>query len=1043
MTMIKSFYTVFIFITSILFANTIFAQDYKSIKGTIKDKSGEAIPYANVQVKNTIVGALGDVDGNFSINLAQLNVTLVFTSFGYQTKEIEVKTTQNVDVVLDDQYSELDEAVVVGYGTLQKSVITGAISSVKNKDFRDQPVVAIGNAIQGKLAGVNVISPSGTPGAGLLFNIRGSLNPLYVVDGIPLLSESNSSLETSYDLSGNSVGKGQSTSSIADINPNDIESIEILKDASAAAIYGARAANGVVLITTKRGSSERTEFGVNYYTGIQETTRKINFLNSDEMLDLLKDGLAKDQAIYQKDNKAFDDIQGFSPKIFSAGFDSSFYNGNNTNWLDQVLRRAPIHNTEIYAKGGSNRTRFLISGNYFNQQGIVIASGFQRMSARVNLDHKVNDNFSLGTTMMLARTVNKRSFNDNTYTGVITNAIGASPWMPAYEDEEKTTYSESDDYQALWLSDNPVKSANEVNATSTTSRVLGSVFAEYKFTPALRFKTTWSLDYTDLLDNQYFSPLTNDAKNVNGRALYSNYKALNWIGENFFSYTKTILEDHNFSVIVGTSVQEAKSRRVGFSGENFPNVAGLSQITSAAIINKRPPVAGALALVSYFGRLNYDFKNKFIASASFRVDGSSRFAPENRYASFASGSLGYRIVSVEDANSDALITDLKARVSYGTTGDQEIGDFNQKSLYGTGIYNGSATLIPNVLPNENLTWQRNKILNAGLDFELKKGRIAGAIEAFSSDKSGLLFASRVPGTSGFGSIVSNAGSIRSQGLELTLNATLINRGRFRWTMGSNISFIKNKYTDLAEDNQIVSAYSDIAPTHIVQVGSPVGTFWGIKYTGVNPDNGDAEFDDLNEDGVIDNQDAQVIGRAFPTAFGGLNTTINYKRFDLSIASQFSYGNQIYNLIRSTYENGGWSGSEAVSSENDYKIASFYGNNGVNAKKRWKKPGDVTDVPRASYLRQNYIEASSMYIEDGSFFRIRTINLGYNFKHRKGFETARLYVQVQNPFIFTKYTGFDPEVSSTGASVGAEQTAGVDYAAYPQARTYTLGVNVTF
>lgn len=1034
---------IFTLFLSSFFAANIFSQDYKVIKGVLKDKSGEPISYANIQVKNTIVGVLGDVEGNFTINLASLNVTLVFTAFGYQTKEIEVKNTQFLNVVLDDQYSELDEAVVVGYGTLQKSVITGAISSVKNKDFRDQPVVAIGNAIQGKLAGVNVVSPSGTPGAGLLFNIRGSLNPLYVVDGIPLLSESNSSLETSYDLTGNAVGKGQSTSSIADINPNDIESIEILKDASAAAIYGARAANGVVLITTKRGSSERTEFGVNHYTGIQESARKINFLNSDEMFDLLKDGIAQDKTIYEKNNTAFDDISGFNPKIFSAAFDSSFYNGNNTNWLNQVLRRAPIYNTEVYAKGGSNRTRFLISGNYFNQEGIVIGSGFKRFSARVNLDHKVNDRFSLGTTLMLARTINKRSFNDNTYTGVITNALGASPWMPAYEDDDNKTYAESDEYQALWLSDNPVKSANEINATSNTSRVLGSVFAEYKFTPALMFKTTWSLDYNDLLDSQYFSPLTNDAKALNGRALYSNYKALNWIGENFFSYTKSVLEDHHFSFIVGSSVQEAKSRRVGFFGENFPNVNGLSEITGAAVINKRPPLSGALGLVSFFSRLNYDFKNRFIASVSVRYDGSSRFSPENRYAAFGSGSLGYRIISIEDASADALITDLKARVSYGTTGDQEIGDFNQKSLYGAGIYNGTATLTPSVLANNNLTWQRNKILNAGIDFELKKGRIAGAIEVFRSDKSGLLFASRVPGTSGFGSIVSNAGSVRNQGLELTLNSTLINRGRFRWSLGTNCSFIKSKYTSLDEDNQIISAYSDIAPTHIVRVGSPVGTFWGLKYTGVNPDNGDAEFDDLNKDGKIDNQDAQVLGRAFPTIYGGLNTTVNYKRFDLSIASQFSYGNQVYNLIRAAYDNGGWSGSEAVSSDNDYAIASFYANNSVKAKNRWQKPGDVTDVPRASYLTQNYQEASSMYIEDGSFIRIRTINLGYNFKHRKGFETARLYVQVQNPFLFTKYTGFDPEVSSTGASAGAEQTAGVDYAAYPQARTYTIGVNVTF
>ncbi len=1020
--------------------NIAFSQDTKSVKGIIKDKASEGIPYANIQIKGSLAGAVADVDGNFSINLPNLNTTLVFSSLGYQTKEIEVKNTSFLDVKLEDQYSELNETVVVGYGTLQKSVITGAISSVKNKDFRDQPVTAVGNAIQGKLAGVNVVSPSGTPGAGLLFNIRGSFSPLYVVDGIPLISENNSILESSYDLSGAAVGKGQSVSSISDINPNDIESIEVLKDASAAAIYGARAANGVVLITTKRGNSERTEFGINQYTGIQERTRTIDFMSASEMKDLLKDGLNQDRLIYEKDKTAFDDIDGFNPAIFSTNLNDSIYNNDvNTVWLDEVLQRAPINNTEIYARGGNARTRFHISGNYFNQQGIVTNSGFKRLSTRFNFDHKVNEHFSLGNTLMLARSVNKRSFNDNTYSGIITNAIGASPWMPAYL--EDGSYAEYDDYQATWLSDNPVKTINEVSAISTTNRVLGSIFGEYKFNKDLRFKTSWSIDYTDLTDNQYFSPLTYDAIEVRGRALYNSYKGLNWLSENILAYHKTFGEEHTFDLVAGTSVQEAQSRRLGFKGEQFTNIANLSEISNAGQITKRPASSGALGLVSYFGRLNYDFKNKLILSGSFRVDGSSRFAEGNRYASFGSTSLGYRIISSDDATSQKLITDLKARVSFGTTGDQEIGDFSQKNGYASGTYNGNASLIPFNLANPDLTWQKNTILNAGLDFELKKGRIVGAIEAFVSNKRGLLFASRVPGTTGFGSITSNAGTIQSKGVELTLNTTLINRGRFRWTVGSNASFIQNKYTELAEDNQIVSAYSDIAPTHIIQVGQPVGTFWGLKFDGVDPETGDATFIDKNDDGVIDNNDAQVIGRAFPKAFGGFNTNLTYKRFDFAMAAQFSIGNQVYNLIRPTYENLGW--IDGGWDEN-YSITNFYANNSKNILSRWKKPGDVTDVPRASVLTQNYAEASSMYVEDASFLRIRTMNVGYNFKHVKGFfETARLYFQVQNPFVFTKYSGFDPEVSSTGGDRGAEQTAGVDYAAYPQARTYTLGANITF
>jgi TonB-dependent starch-binding outer membrane protein SusC len=1039
--MLKNFYnkSILVFLFSITFCVT-YAQDLKKITGQIVDKSSEPIPFANVQLKGSMIGTQTDVDGNFTFNLANFNSTLVFSSIGFQKKEILVNDTKFLKIMLEDDYSTLEEAVVVGYGSLQKSVITGAISSVKNKDIRDQPVSQIGNALQGKLAGVNVVSPSGTPGAGLLFNIRGSFNPLYVVDGIPLLSENTSGLESSYDLDGNAVGKGQSTSSISDINPNDIESVEILKDASAAAIYGARAANGVVLITTKRGNSDRTEFGINHYTGVQQPTRKIKFLSSAEMKDLLTDAVRQDKLIYEKDKTAFDDISGFNPDIFKAEFDTTYSSDVNTVWLDQVLKNALVNNTEIFARGGSQRTRFMISGNLYSQDGIVLNSGFQRVSARLNLDHKVNDNFSIGNTLMLAKTNNRRSFNDNTYSGVITNALGASPWMPAYEDDEKTTYAEYDQYQATWLSDNPVKSANEVKANSLTSRVLGSLFADYKFSPEIRFHSGWSIDYTDLVDNHFFSPLTNDAAQVNGRALYSNFKSLNWLAENYFTYNKTFSYDHTFDLILGNSLQESKSSRLSFKGENFPDIAGISQISAAGVVTKRPANYGALGLISYYGRLNYDYKKKLILAVSYRVDGSSRFAKGNRFANFGSASVGYRVISDIEPTSEALLTDLKVRASFGTTGDQEIGDFSQRNLFGTAVYNGQSALVPSVLANTDLTWQKNTTTNLGVDFELKKGRIAGAIEAFLSDKKQLLFNSRVPGTTGFSSVTSNAGAIRSKGLELTLNATLINQGRFRWAVGSNVSFIKSVYSELEEDNQIVSAYSDIAPTHIVQVGQPVGTFWGIKYTGVDADNGDATFDDLNEDGEINNDDAQVIGHAFPKFFGGINTTLNYKRFDLAISSQFSYGNQVYNLIRAAYDNGGW--ADDGWDENN-KIVNFYANNSVNMKKRWQKSGDVTNVPRASYLTQNYIEASSMFIEDASFLKIRTINLGYNFKHTRGFETARLYVLVQNPFTFTKYSGFDPEVSSTGGSRGAEQTAGVDYAAYPQARTYTFGLNMTF
>jgi TonB-linked SusC/RagA family outer membrane protein len=1015
-------------------------ENLNRVLGLVSDKSGDPIPYANIRLKNNIVAATTAVDGSFVINLASLDMTLIFSAVGYQEQEVEVAGNKFLNVILEDKYSELDEAVVVGYGSLQKSVITGAISSVKNKEFKDQPVTVIGNAIQGKLAGVNIVTPSGTPGAGMLFNIRGSFNPLYVVDGIPLLSENNSALETSYDLEGNSVGRGQSVTSIADINPNDIESIEVLKDASAAAIYGSRAANGVVLITTKRGTADRTEFGVNTYSGVQEVSKKIPFLSGTELRELLEDARQQDLAIYNKDNNAFNDIDGFNPAMLSDSSLTKFAESSdlNTVWLDEVMRRAPVRNVEVYARGGNNRTKFHISGNYFDQQGIVLNSGFTRSSARLNLDHRVSEHFSLGNTLSLSRSVNQRSFNDNTYTGVITNAIGASPFMPAYEDDG--SYANYEDYEATWLSENPVKSAKEVKATTITNRVLGSIFADYRFNNALKFRTSWSIDYTDLTDNQFISPLMADVAEQSGKGFYNTFKAINWVGENYLSYRKAILEDHTFDVVLGTSMQSSTSARTRIAVQNFPKGSGLQNIGAAGQILNSNSYNGALGIVSYYGRFNYDYKNKLIVALSGRVDGSSRFPTGQQYAFFPSLSVGYRIVGLKPEDLEKVLTDLKFRMSYGVTGDQEIGDFRQKDLYGPSRYNGTSTLVPTVLANPILSWQENRIFNTGIDFELRKGRVAGAIEAFVSNKGNLLFDRRVAGTTGFPTVTSNAGKTRSMGAELTLYSTLVNLGKFRWTGNFNLTYMKTKYTELDEDDQIVSAYSDIAPTHIVKVGHPVGTFWGVKYTGVDPDTGDATFEDLNGDGEINNDDAQILGQAFPTLFGGLNTGFVLNKFDLNIASQFSYGNQIYNLIRATYDNGGWANGGFDENNN---LTSIYANNSANMKKRWRKPGDVTDVPRASLLTQNYVEASSMYIEDGSFWRIRTINLGYTMKRVRKFDSIRIFAQVQNPFIWTKYSGFDPEVSSTGADRGSEQTAGVDFAAYPQARTYTFGLNVVF
>ena len=1026
--------------------NFSFAQkEFFTVTGTVQDKTGEPIPSVNIQLKGNIVNAVTDKNGAFTINLSNKEATLVFSSIGYRTQDVEVEGKRSMNIVLEEDLTQLQDAVVVGYGSQKKSVVTGAIASVKNKDFKDQPVANIGSAIQSKVSGVNVTSPSGTPGAGLLISIRGSANPLYVVDGIPIVSESNSAITNAYDLDGNSTGQSQNISSIADINPNDIESVEILKDASAASIYGVRAANGVVLITTKRGTSDKTEFGVNMYTGIQEVARKPQFLSSTEMVALIEDARKQDLIKYNADNTVFG--PDFDPKLLTNDLPTHWKTGQNTNWLDEIFQKAPINNVEVFARGGNSRTRFHISGNYFDQQGIMINSGYKRYTGRINLDHKVNEHFSIGNTLNLTRSDNQRIFNDDTYSGILTNAQGADPLMPVRESDG--SYANFAQYHASWLSDNPIKSANEIKARTVSTRVLGSVFGEYRFNSDLKFKSTWSLDYTDLVDNQFFSPITTDGQTTSGRVIRASYGNTNWLGENYLTYKKTILEDHNLELVVGNSLQKSVTERTNVKGEGLPAGTTLEKLSSASVITSAKAFGTQWSLMSFVGRVNYDFKNKIILSATVRTDGSSRFSKTNRFATFPSMSVGYRLVKRgdDDPNYTPFLSDLKFRASYGLTGDQEIGDFRNRALWGATTYNGISGLRPLNIADATLGWQQNKMLNAGFDFEFMKGRYGGSIEAFKSNKTQLLTDAIVAGTTGFATVTRNIGEVQNTGLEFQLYGTPINTGKFRMNVNFNATYLKNKIVSLSKfgDGELLSIYSDVSATHVSKVGQPVGSFWGIKATGVDPQTGDMTYEDANKDGKIDLDDGQIIGKATPDVFGGLNFNFVLKNVDLSIANQFSYGNQVYNFNRYFFGNTGWSDGGWAENEQTkvLELNQIFANPTTEVNKRWQKPGDVTTVPRASLIKQTYKETNSALLENGSFWRIRTLNLGYTLRPKtaKWYNQMRFFVQVQNPFVFTKYSWFDPEVSTTGG--GEPRTAGADYATYPQARTYSVGVNATF
>lgn len=1013
----------------LLFPAVMKAQN-TTIKGSVKDAQGNPVQGVSVNVKGKQTGASTTTDGSFSIE-APANSTLEFSSVGFKTKTVTVKAGETISVVLQESASQLADVVVVGYGTQKKSNLTGAVASINNKDFKNQPVTNLASSIQGKLSGINVTSPSGTPGAGLLVSIRGAQNPLYVVDGIPMLSESNSSLSTSFDLSGETVGQGQNISSISDINPDDIESIEILKDPSSAAIYGSRASNGVVLITTKKGKSGKTQIGLNVYTGFQQVAKKLKFLNSTQFVSLIEEARANDLKLYNADNNVFG--ADFDPSVLTDPLHYSANTGVNTDWLSEVLRTAPISNYELSVKGGNDKTHFYISGSYFNQQGIVIENYFKRMNARINLDHNITDRFTIGTNISVSKASTRRSFNDDTYSGIITNAIGASPLMPVYD--ENGNYSKFEDYQASWLSDNPVKSAHEIQGFTDNYRFLGTAFAEYKINQFLKFKTSWSTDYTSLTDKLFLSPITTDASPVGGKATKSNYTGTTWLNENILNFQKAF-NKHNVGVLAGFTQQGTSGDRNGVSGQGFPLGSSLSDVSVAAtILPLRLPSPPISRLHSYLTRVNYDFDGKYLASFSFRADGSSRFRPGKQWGYFPSLSFGWNINKETFMADNNTLTALKLRASYGFTGDQEIGDYQSKPLWQPAIYNGQSGLKPKLISDPNLTWQKNKGADVGVDFEFWNGVLSGSADYFVNTRTDLLNYKSIEGTTGFALLLTNDGEVEDKGFEFNITSRNINQKDFRWTTNFNITFQKNRLKKASVDNVLLSAFNDLNPTHILKVGQPVGSFWGIKSTGVDPQTGDATFQDLDKNGIIDDNDAQILGHARPDYFGGLTNNIRYKNFELMIAAQFSVGNKVYNLIRPVWQNLGYS--------NDGGLDQVYANNATLVLDRWQKPGDKTDIPRPSFVTKNYIENSSMFVEDASFFRIRTVSLTYSFPKNKlkVLSGLQVYAQVQNALLFTKYKGFDPEVSSNGGNV--DKTAGVDYAAYPPARTVTFGVNVNF
>lgn len=1017
-----------VFVVAALFPVAAGAQERGSISGQVLDEAtGAPLSGAQIVLVGSNRGTVTNQEGRFLLaGVAFGRATLEVSFLGYRqvTQEVEVGPgAAPVTIRLAADPLLLDELVVVGYGVERRRNVAGAIASLRPEAVADIPAPSLDNVLQGRLAGVQVVQNSGAPGAAITVRVRGSSSisagnqPLYVVDGVPV---------TQGNFSGFGTGTygGQGIDALSDLDPNEIESIEVLKDASAAAIYGSRASNGVVLITTKRGRvQDRPDIRFNAYTGFQRDWNRVEYLNTEEYVEVLNEGIRN---------------AGIHPAYIGfLGEDDPDEHGMlvdrniSTDWLDQVLRTAPISAMSGSIAGGTDRARYYVSGSLFDQEGIVLGSGFERLSGRLNLDYVATDRLALGTNIALARSVHRRVRGDNTIFGPFANAIANPPFQPVYDEDGNY----ADTHYA-----NPVGLAKENTGEERGIRILGNAFANYTLLPGVNARVSVGLDQLNLRSRLYDSPIVGVGVGTNGQASARDAYVTKLTYEGTVNWLRDLGSAHSLSGVIGASYEENTTERTQIDGQQFPT-AYFRHLDAAAEITGGQTSLTNWSIISYFSRLSYSYADRYTLTFNVRTDGSSRFGEDNRYGIFPSASLLWRASEESFLRDQDVVRNLALRVSYGRTGNQfGIDDFAARGLFESGHnYAGQPGLAPTQLANPELKWETTDQFNVGADFAFLTDRLSFSIDYYDKKTNDLLVERPIPMTTGYASYWSNVGALQNRGIEIMARAQILQGGLdgLNWSADLNISRNRNKVTELYRDEPIMTGF-----VSRVQVGQPIGVFYGYVTDGIFRNQaevdahafqtdgtapGDIRFKDLNGDGVINDEDRTVIGSPWPDFEGGLTNTLSYKGFDLNVFVQFSYGNEIYNGNRIYQE----------------AYGTYFDNATKRALKRWTPENPDATEPRAIYDDPNdNARDSDRFVEDGSYLRVKNAVLGYtvpqSLASRLGFRSLRLYVQGQNLLTFTKYSGFDPEVNFGG---NANITRGTDFYTMPQARTFTAGVNI--
>ncbi|SIT08555.1 TonB-linked outer membrane protein, SusC/RagA family [Zobellia uliginosa] len=992
----------------------------KEITGNVVDDQGIPLPGASIVIKGTMKGTSADFDGNFTLQVPEGDAVLVISYLGYKTQEVSVGTSSHIMVQMEPEANSLEGVMVVGYGKQKVKDLTGSVGFVNESVLKESSVPTVSQALQGKVAGVQITADSGEPGGGIAVRIRGTgtfgnNDPLYVIDGFP------------------------TKSGISSVNPSDIASISILKDAAASAIYGARAANGVIIITTKKGKAGVSKINIESYYGFQQAANQIDVLNSHDYVMITKEA-------YRNSGLPDDEFWG-DPSEYGPGT----ANPTDTNWQDEVFRNAPIQNHQFTFSGGSEKSDYLFSLGYYGLEGIVVGSGFERISARINGSTKFSDKFKVGTNLSLTTNTQDVVPDDHSWTSVLFGALRERPMVPV-KDANGDWGGNIGPAEYVGDGGNPLRLALLNYDSRKSYRVLGNSYLEYKPFKDFTFKSSFGYDFL-YSKGKDFDPTYTEGSSQAIQNQLSETSSIytTWVWENTLNYTFDLGEDHHFDVLAGITKEENRYETLNASRKDFPNNQKYIWYLDAGT-GTRDNSGGTseYALMSYLGRLNYNFKNRYLFQANVRRDGSSRFGESNRFGTFPSVSAGWIMSEEGFYDNTKTFNYVKLRASYGKLGNQDIYSnypwANNLDLVYYPFGTSQATVpgyAPNAASNPDVTWETTIQSNFGLDLKLFDSSVSLTADYFIKDTEDMLLTLPAPATSGYSTTAyTNVGKIRNSGIELALDYQSPSDKAFTYNIGGNFTKIRNEVKDLGSVDYIWSdqAYLGERWTR-TEVGKPISQFFGyvadglfqndsdVAAHGMQPDAkpGDIRFVDVNEDGVLDDKDRTYIGDPNPDFTFSAYAQTNYKNVDFSVRLYGSYGNDIYNgMIR------------------QIETASEPYNKWSNILNRWTGEGTSNSVPRVTRddVNQN-TRSSSRMIEDGSFIRIKNVQLGYSLPksvlEKLKVDRLRFYVSAENLHTFTSYRGYDPEMYQTK---GSRTDLGVDRAKYPVASSLVLGVNLS-